>query len=176
MWVGKISCQVSGAWYFNEVALLKWGLSSLPHPDNIAIWLKDCWKRRKSRIKQTKCSTCSLAAGPKRIIYIIMMYGGGFTAATWHLIPHGLRSDNRNIRVTHKIKANFPFSCDNFRRSLANIPKLFSSCLLAQPSAAYANRIYVCLFVTKNMRTFSALVLFIWFCIKLIINDIIYSI
>ena len=34
--------------------------------------------------------------------------------------------------VTRKTKANFPFNCDSFQRRVANIPKLFTSCLLAQ--------------------------------------------
>ena len=35
---------MSGAWYFSEAALQKWALISRPHPDTVAIWLKDCWK------------------------------------------------------------------------------------------------------------------------------------
>ena len=31
----------------------KWALNSLPYPDAIGIWLKDCWKGHKAWIKQT---------------------------------------------------------------------------------------------------------------------------
>ena len=41
---------------FSDAALLKWELGCLihVHADTVVIWLKDCWKRRKSRTKQTK--------------------------------------------------------------------------------------------------------------------------
>ena len=32
MWLGVVSCQVSGAWYFSEAVLRKWALSSLLQP------------------------------------------------------------------------------------------------------------------------------------------------
>ena len=42
-----VECRhVSEVWYVTEAALLKWALSSLSHPDTVAIWLKNCWKRR----------------------------------------------------------------------------------------------------------------------------------
>ena len=45
MWLGGMSRHVSEVWYVREAALLKWALSSLSHPDTVAIYLKDCWKR-----------------------------------------------------------------------------------------------------------------------------------
>ena len=55
---------------------------------------------------------------------------------------------------------------------VANIPMSIGTTKIA----AYAYKVYVCLFATKNMGMFIALISFICFCIKLIIIDIIYSI
>ena len=76
------------------------------------------------------------------------------------VIQLGTKSSNA-FAVIRKTKANFPFGCDSFRRRLAHIPKLFSSCLGTIKMAAYANKVYVCLFITKNMAMFIALILFI---------------
>ena len=64
---------------------------------------------------------------------------------------------NETFSITRKMKANFPFICDNFQRRVANIPLLFSSCLLA----AYANKLYVCLLCNQNLGVFIALILFV---------------
>ena len=42
MWLGVVSCQVSGASVRQHY---KWALSSLSQPDTVVIWLKNCWKR-----------------------------------------------------------------------------------------------------------------------------------
>ena len=57
-----------------------------------------------------------------------------------------LLSVNRDVRGNSQTKANFPFICDSFRQRAANIPKLFSSCLLAQPSwrAMRIKYLYAC--------------------------------
>ena len=45
----------------------------------------------------------------------------------------GPRPVNRDVCGHSQTKANFPFCNDNFRWRVANICKLFSSCLLAKP-------------------------------------------
>ena len=73
----------------------------------------------------------------------------------------GLHSVNRDVRGYMQNKSKL-FICDRFRRMVATIIKLFSSCLLAQPKwRPMRNKIYACLFVTKNMGMFTALILFI---------------
>ena len=54
----------------------------------------------------------------------------------------------------HKTKASFPFSCEH----LQTIIKLS---LGKTRSAAYANDFFICLYVEKNMKMFTALMLFI---------------
>ena len=54
LWLGGMSRHVPEVWYVSEAALFKWALSSLPHSDTVAIWLKDCWKRRSVWIKIIK--------------------------------------------------------------------------------------------------------------------------
>ena len=49
MWLDEVSYQVSGAWYFSEAALSRWALNSLSQLDTVMIWLKNCWKQRKTR-------------------------------------------------------------------------------------------------------------------------------
>ena len=53
MWLSWISCHVPG----RDISVRqhsKWSLSSWPHPVTIMLWLKLCWKRCKTRVKQTR--------------------------------------------------------------------------------------------------------------------------
>ena len=76
----------------------------------------------------------------------------------------------RSVRSYSQTKANFPFICDSFRRMLENgseypqtILKL-SFCITKM--VAYANKVYVYLFITKTLRMFIGLILFICFYIN----------
>ena len=50
-----------------------------------------------------------------------------------NVIETWLLSVKQNVLVYSPTRANFLFSCDNFRWTIASIPKPFSRCLLAQP-------------------------------------------
>ena len=69
---------------------------------------------------------------------------------------------NETFAVTRKTKVNFPSFATDFGGGGVRLGSV-SSCLLAQPRwrPTYANKIYVCLLVTKHMRMFTALILFL---------------
>ena len=70
-----------------------------------------------------------------------------------------------------------PLSCDSFRRMVANIRKLFSSCLLAQSRWRPNMWIHFCVLVlNKNIEMLTVLILYIWPMIDLITIDVNYSI
>ena len=62
------------AWHFSEAALKKWALSSLPYPDTVPTWLKDCWsdvKPKSSKLQSVSShllDTC-LVDLPENILY-----------------------------------------------------------------------------------------------------------
>ena len=65
--------------------------------------------------------------------------------------------------------ANFPFSYDRFLWTITNIrEQYFVQSFGATKKAAYANKVYECLFVTINMNMLSAILLFVRSYIKLI--------
>ena len=76
----------------------------------------------------------------------------------------------RSVRAYSQTKANFPFSCDSFLWRLANGSEYPQTVLKLSfgitKMVAYANKVYVYLFVTKNIRKFIALILFTCFYIN----------
>ena len=78
-----------------------------------------------------------------------------------HVFVMGLRSTIRNVRDHMLTIANFLFSCDSFWRMIASIRELNLVSYGPTKMAANANKTYVCMFVTKNMGTFTALISFI---------------
>ena len=109
------------------------------------------------------------------------------------------------LLTKQKQKANFPFSCDSFGRRVATFGQrvatfgqrvaTFGRRVATSPKegseyhqtilklsfgttkmVADANKIFVCLFLTKSMEVFTGLILYIRSLIKVIIVDMIYSI